>query len=576
MPSLSSPGIGSGLDVNSIVTQLVEAERKPFDDKALKTEEKYTAQVSDLGKLKSAISDLNDALFDLKLPTTFSKRSVESSSSKFSVEAGSAAMPASYNVKVDQIAQNQTITSKAFDLTSPVGEGTLTLKSGSASFNVEVSSSDTLDSIAENINSSAANIGITATIINGEGGSYLVLSGDKTGLESAIEIEVADTDGVAYDNSGLSQLAFSAKTTVLEQSFTSGEVMNADGISNGVITLNNGTSTEDINILATDTIEDVVNKINGNSINVLAALEDDGSGGKKLVLNSTNDYGNHNVSIAISSDDDGNIADNSGISRLAHTYSPANFVENQAASDAKITVNGAISATSSTNTFDKVVAGVALTVTAVHSETDSADKITVSLDKGSTEEAVGKFVESFNAMLDVVKQVTNANKEAGDVGSLVSDSTVRTFLGQLRESMGNAVSISNNLSLSLSMIGVSTQKDGTLSLDNKELKKQIDTNFEHFGTFFSGDNGIAKSLANVVNEYKGTGGIVDNKIKSINSYMEKLTEEKDKFNSKMVKYESRLFKQFNTMDLLVANLNATSQYLTGALDNLPGVVKKSK
>ena len=215
-------------------------------------------------------------------------------------------------------------------------------------------------------------------------------------------------------------------------------------------------------------------------------------------------------------------------------------------------------------------------MTAVHSETDSADKITVSLDKGSTEEAVGKFVESFNAMLDVVKQVTNANKEAGDVGSLVSDSTVRTFLGQLRESMGNAVSISNNLSLSLSMIGVSTQKDGTLSLDNKELKKQIDTNFEHFGTFFSGDNGIAKSLANVVNEYKGTGGIVDNKIKSINSYMEKLTEEKDKFNSKMVKYESRLFKQFNTMDLLVANLNATSQYLTGALDNLPGVVKKSK
>ncbi|MBE0363739.1 flagellar hook-associated protein 2 [Pseudoalteromonas ulvae UL12] len=576
MPSLSSPGIGSGLDVNSIVTQLVEAERKPFDDKTLKTEEKYTAQVSDLGKLKSAISDLNDALFDLKLPTTFSKRSVESASSKFDVEAGSAALPASYDIKVDQVAQSQTITSKAFDLTTAVGQGTLTLKNSSSSFNIEVSASDTLDSVAANINSSGANFGVTASIINGENGSYLVLSADKTGLESAIEIEVTDQDGQGYDNSGLSQLAFSAKNTVLAQTFTAGEVMNADGTSNGVITLANGTSSENINILATDTIEDVVNKINANSINVTASLEDDGAGGKKLALVSTNDYGNHQVSIAIASDDDGNTTDLSGISRLAHSYSPNNYVENQAASDAKITVNGAISASSSTNTFDKVVAGVALTVKSAHAATDAADKITVSLDKGSTEEAVGKFVDSFNAMLDVVKQVTNADKETGSVGSLISDSTVRTFLGQLRESMGDAVPIENNLSLSLSMIGVSTQKDGTLKLDNKELKKQIDTNFEHFGTFFSGEKGIARSLADVVNEYKGTGGIVDNKIKSINGYMEKLNEEKDKFNTKMVKYESRLFSQFNTMDLLVANLNATSQYLTGALDNLPGVVKKSK
>ena len=130
-------------------------------------------------------------------------------------------------------------------------------------------------------------------------------------------------------------------------------------------------------------------------------------------------------------------------------------------------------------------------------------------------------------------------------------------------------------SLSLSVIGISTQKDGSLKLDNEELKKQIDTNFEHFGTLFTSDDGIAKSLANVVNDYKGTGGIVDKKITSINSSIDRLNDEKEKFDTKMLSYEKRLFAQFNAMDLLVANLNSTSQYLEGALDSLPGVVKKS-
>lgn len=575
MAALSSPGIGSGLDVNTIVKQLVDAEREPFDNKSLKTEEKYTAQVSDLGKLKSAISDLNDALFDLKLPTTFSKRSVENSSSNFDVEAGSAALPASYNVKVDQVASGHTITSKVIDLTSPVGEGTMTLKNGTKSFSIDVSSSDTLTTVADKINSSSGNFGMTASIIKGDSGSYLVLSSDDTGLQSALEIDVTDVDGGLYDNTGLSQLAFSAKKTLLDQLFTAGEVMNADGTSNGVIKLSNGSSTEDINLLATDTIENVVTKINTNSIGVTASLEDDGAGGKKLVLESSNDYGNHKVGISIVSDDDGIIDDANGISRLAQENNSFNFTENQVASDAKITVNGAISATSSSNEFTDVIKGVALTVKSAHTQSASADNIKIELDKSSTEEAVTSFVDSFNAMLDVVDEVTNANKDTGSVGSLVSDSTIRTFMSQLRASMGDAVEINNSLSLSLSVIGISTQKDGSLKLDNEELKKQIDTNFEHFGTLFTSDDGIAKSLANVVNDYKGTGGIVDKKITSINSSIDRLNDEKEKFDTKMLSYEKRLFAQFNAMDLLVANLNSTSQYLEGALDSLPGVVKKS-
>ena len=65
MATLSSPGIGTGFDVNGTVKSLVAAERKPFDEKKLAAETKFTEQISGLGKLKSALSDLDDTIFDL-------------------------------------------------------------------------------------------------------------------------------------------------------------------------------------------------------------------------------------------------------------------------------------------------------------------------------------------------------------------------------------------------------------------------------------------------------------------------------------------------------------------------------
>lgn len=571
MSTLSSPGIGSGLDINNIVTELVAATRAPVDAANLAKEEKFTEQISALGRLKSAIFDLDSALFDLKLPTTFSKRKVDTSTSNFSVEAGSAASPATYDVKVDKVATSHQITSQAFDLTSPVGEGTLTLQNETYTFDVEVSASDTLDTVAANINATAGNFGITATVITGDDGSYLVLAADDTGADNVIEVSVTDADGLTYDDSGLSRLAYNAETTVLDQGFTTGELIN----SNGDIILNNGTSSETISLLSTDTIEDAVTKINANSIGVTASLEDDGAGGLKLVLESSNSYGDHEVSISIDSDDDGDTTDAVGLSRLAHDYHTDNFTETKTASDAQITVNGAITATSSNNEFSDVIEGVVITATSAHSETADGDSMTIELDSESTEEAVTAFVDAYNAMMDVVNEVTNADATLGDLGALVSDNTTRTFLSQIRSRLSDPVQIDTTTSLSLSLIGVSTGDDGKLELDTTTLSEQIETNFENFGTLFAGDEGVAQKLADIVGEYKGTGGIVDNKITSLNTSLDRLNDEREDYDDKMLAYETRLYAQFNAMDLLVANLNATSDYLEGALSSLPGVVKKS-
>jgi flagellar hook-associated protein 2 len=315
--------------------------------------------------------------------------------------------------------------------------------------------------------------------------------------------------------------------------------------------------------LAGETIEQVVDKINAAGINVTASLEDDNAGGFKLVYQSSNDYGNHQV--AITSAD-------ASMSKLLKSHEYANFTENTAASKAQITLNGSIVVTSETNTFENAVAGLSLEVKKAHDATAS-DNIKINLDKGSTEEAVKKFVESYNEMFAVVAELTQVNED-GTAGQLVGDSTIRTMMNQLRGALGGIVTIDKFSTQSLASIGIKTERDGTLSLNEATLTKQLNSNFEQFGALFAGDEGIGKALSNVVSEYKGIGGIVESKIKSATSSIDRINEERTDFDERMGRYEARLFSQFTTMDLLVSQLQATGDYLTAQLDALSGINKK--
>lgn len=620
MAAISSPGLGSGLDVNSIVSQLVEATRTPVDTRNDDTQERYDAQISDLGRVRSALSDLNDTLFDLRLPTTFSRRNVEHSSSNFEVEAGSAALPASYDVKVDKVATSQRITSPAYSSTESIGAGTLTIIRGfssstgladsdiaALSINVVVTASDTLETIASKINSYEGNEQVVASVVKGDSGSHLIFESLITGEAGVLEVAVTDDDNLNYDNSGLSRLAFQPKETVLDETFSAGELLNADGISNGIIQLSNGLDVEDISLLSTDTIEDAVTKINANSIGVFASLEDDGAGNLKLVLTSDDpdplsttpekEYGEHKIGISIVSDDDGDSNDSNGISRLAHEHSYLNYDETKEASNAQITINDTITTTSSSNRFEDVITGVIITAQKAHETSDSSESIEIDLDSSSTKEAITKFVEAYNTMLETMSEVTNSDENSGELGSLTGDNTIRNFLTQARRVIGAPVEVrsvqliqpnsegevvlggsvaTNSLSyLTLSTLGISTQRDGSLSIDESTLDQQIEQNYEHFSTFFSHDGGLARELSNIVGEYRSTGGIVDNKIQTLNRQLDRLNDQREEFDDRMVRYEARLFSQFNAMDLIVANLNSTSQYLEGALGSLPGVVRNN-
>lgn len=208
MASLTASGIGSGLDINSIVSQLVSAERAPQQNRLDAKEALIQARMSAYGTLKSALTEFQGSLATLKESETFAKRSATvSDSSVFTASADSCAVPGNYAVSVEQLASRHKIATQAYaNADSVVGTGNVEIAANGQSFSVAVvSGEDSLSAIRDAINSSEDNFGVTASIVNGEDGSHLVLSADKTGLENQLTV-TAFPD--ALDTGDLSQLAF--------------------------------------------------------------------------------------------------------------------------------------------------------------------------------------------------------------------------------------------------------------------------------------------------------------------------------------------------------------------------------
>jgi flagellar hook-associated protein 2 len=207
---LSVSGIGSGLDVNSLVTQLVAAERAPNDDRISRREIKVTTQISALGTLRGALSTFKSALETLKGATGFEPRKATVSDDDFfSATVGTSAAPGTYDIEVVDLAKAHQLSSTyyASGPTAVVGTGTLTITSGGNTFNITIDDTNkTLAGIRSAINSATGNTSVQATLIHEEDGTHLVVTARKTGEANGIEISTTGGDGglnaLVYDADG--------------------------------------------------------------------------------------------------------------------------------------------------------------------------------------------------------------------------------------------------------------------------------------------------------------------------------------------------------------------------------------
>ncbi len=215
---ISALGVGSGLDLGTILTGLVEAEGSAKRALLDRQEADVQVRLSGYGAVTAAVDDFRASLASLKsLQPSAQFKASSSDSSVVQVSASALAQPTDLEVVVDQVASAHRLVSLAEASASvDLGGGTLTIENAAGeTFSVSVLSElSSLNDLRDAINAADDNFGVQATVINTGSASHLVLEGQGVGSDHALQLTVTDDDANNTDLSGLSRLAFDASAPV--------------------------------------------------------------------------------------------------------------------------------------------------------------------------------------------------------------------------------------------------------------------------------------------------------------------------------------------------------------------------
>jgi flagellar hook-associated protein 2 len=243
MATISSPGLGSGLDINGIISKLMQVESQPLTAMATK-EAGYQAKLSAFGSLKGALSSLQTAAQTLKNTSTFTGMSASSSDNTlFSVSATSSAKAGAYDIGVTTVAKANSVRTNVNYGTDTFDSGTLRITIGTGTpKDITFTGTNTLSGIRDAINN--ANAGVTAAIINDGTADRLTLTSSTTGTAGAITVAAPTTN-----NDGTRRLT----------DLIGGNLTTTQTATNAVLTINGVTITRSSN-----TISDAIDGITLN------------------------------------------------------------------------------------------------------------------------------------------------------------------------------------------------------------------------------------------------------------------------------------------------------------------------
>lgn len=391
MAGLSSAGLGSGLDINGLVTKLMEVEQQPLAAMA-KKEAAYQAKLSAYGTLKSGLASLKTAMGSLSSPSQFNaSKATVADSTVLTASTNSLAKTGSYSVEVTSLAQVHKISLGAVsDPTTGIGTGTLTIDFG------------TYDS----------------------GANTFAVNSDKT-----------------------------AKSITIDSSQNS--------------------------------LNGIRDAINAAAAGVTASIINDGSGYRLVV--SSNEGGTENsLRVLVSGDSDGNNTNTSGLSSLA--YNPTavagngkNLTQAQEPKSAIVKVDG-LTITKNSNTISDAIQGITLNL--LKTNIDATTTLTVSRDTSGVKTAVQAFVKAYNELAKTTKSLGGYNAETKEAGVLLGDSALRSVQAELRSVVSQRIENNGGVT-SLSDIGVSFQRDGSLVLNTTKLDGVLADPAKNVGSLFA-------------------------------------------------------------------------------------------
>ncbi|RRV37279.1 flagellar cap protein FliD [Stutzerimonas stutzeri] len=465
MATSTITGLGSGLDIDSMVTAIADAQKAPKQAQIDRLTTKNETTLSAVGTLKSALETFEASMAALtSVSSSFDAFSATSSSSSVaSVTVGNGAVAGSYALEVESLATGSKVATQSFDTgasTTFASGGDLTIGIGdNTSYTVSVKAGATLTEIRDAINSQlSSSAGISANIVTDSNGSRLVLSSETTG------------EGTDLHVSGTGDLA--------------------------ALDINN-------------------------------TFDEDGK--RVLSKQSGTDAGYITLS-----------------------------------SNASYTLDG-LELSSSTNTVT-ALSGLSIKLTA-----EGTTTLTVAPNTEGLKTSIEAFVSAYNNLITVTNALTRVttseDETSTDAGALVGDALVRSLLGSIRNELVQPSTGSGELSV-LAQLGVTTNKDGTLSIDDAKLSSALETHYDEVQAFFVGDDGLIPRLKSVTEPYTAPGGLLAGRTESLQKTMTQLSEQQQALDRRIDSLTTSLYTKYNNMDILVAQLQATSESILATLNAL--------
>lgn len=248
--NITQAGIGSGLDLESLIEAFVTAESVPTEIRLQEKEDRVKTELSGIGSFKSALSTFQTAAEKLESVDDFSEQTVNVSNDDVSVSTNGFATNGSFSINVIQLAEATRLQTGDFtDSSTTVGAGSLTFSSANGdTFDVAIDASDDLSAIRDNINEASTNFGVNVTLVNYDGGTFLSYSSSETGTDNALTVTTADP-------------ALSALATTTE----------SNSAQNGIIKIDGNTVTSSTNEFKNN-IEDVTIVANQVTVSGAASL----------------------------------------------------------------------------------------------------------------------------------------------------------------------------------------------------------------------------------------------------------------------------------------------------------------
>ncbi|MBF0572369.1 MAG: flagellar filament capping protein FliD [Desulfamplus sp.] len=566
--SITSLGVGSGLELQSMLEQLKAVDQKPIDTKKTKQTE-LGQKVEEFNSIKSSLLSIRTKSLDLSLGSNFIEKKATVSGTSINATSVSGAREISHNVNVTSLATSSTwsssgVSSKTASIAATDGTFSYKLGQTGSTISVDISSGTTLQELVDKINSDKSNPGVLATIADtgfGDNPYKLILSSKKSGEENRITIgsqltgfKLTETNGAGHSPpSSDSEVTISDTEPIdISAANANNEIVFRERLENGELGAERKATIADGNYTNGDDLAAAIKSAmesastNGTKFSVLfdedtkkLTIKEDGSNLHELQM----EWGKSSAASSLGFDSETDI------------YKPYDSILN-----ARFTVDGIDYQRQSNNGITDVVSGISLDL-----KDSGQSSFKVDSDFEKVQKSLEEIISTFNTLATDMSSKSKYDINTGEKGILFGETAVLRIDDELKSVLGQKIDTGGSIT-SLYDLGLETKEDGSLSLNTKTLQSVLSSNSEDVIKFFTGDSekgveGLGDILYDKMTKYTNANGLMTTEIETAQTRINKMDTEIQEDTKRLDQRYESLTKQFVKLDSYMSQMKSQGNFL---------------